>query len=587
MAVLELVICWKPELTGEELTQTMRMLSAQRNANLNDIRVTVIKLGDNRNGEFAADKNIKVNLIHAKHDSIAKAYNDRIMKTDAPWIMFMDYGDMFPDVYSLSMVMNLLPTDEWDITWLSRYEEYNPVKGSKWVNIVNDVDESIYGKLFRTKFLLENKLFFNESLTHDAESVFLTAAKSRTDYSRFSKIGTRFIPYMHIRKQDKAILSASDMVLRRHQTNIAMINAVKNPSDMYTQSVMRTICDGYFFTHTEPAVESAEQIRQDVLKVCSDNRVLLSRVKQQDIEIFLDEAQTEMLSICNNAYMEYGFEMCFDIDDVPFDDWLNEGCKVRRVGKVIPIQKRILRPVKGHSKVAVFCGTRNVYECMETAAKSLEYHTPMDRIYFFIEDDTFPTALPDKITCINVSDQKWFDPHGQNFKNAWTYMCLMRATFAKLMPKESKVLSLDIDVVINDDISELWDIDLTDYYFAGVPETERTKKNQDIYANFGVIMLNLAKLRKDGLDDAIIHSLNRDKWGCPEQDAFNHFCAGKVYALPPKYNATRAGHITAETDEEKISHYAGIKYWKQFKPYRKYSKMPWKDIMEHNQSERG
>ena len=30
---------------------------------------------------------------------------------------------------------------------------------------------------------------------------------------------------------------------------------------------------------------------------------------------------------------------------------------------------------------------------------------------------------------------------------------------------------------------------------------------------------------------------------------------------------------SAETEEEKISHYAGIKYWKQFRPYKRYANM--------------
>ena len=295
--------------------------------------------------------------------------------------------------------------------------------------------------------------------------------------------------------------------------------------------------------------------------------------------MFVDHAQREMLNICNNAYMDYGIEMCFDADETSFTQWLKKGCNELMESNIVPIRKKALSPVSAGSKVAVFCGTRNVYECMETAAKSLEYHTPMDRIYFFIEDDEFPTPLPDKIICVNVSDQKWFNSHGPNYKSAWTYMCLMRAAFAKLMPNEHKILSLDIDVIVQDDISELWDIDMQDCYFAGVPETGRTEKNNSIYANFGVIMMDLDKIRYTKIDDTIIESLNRDRWGCPEQDAFNHFCAGKICALPSMYNATRAGHLTEETDVEKISHYAGIKYWKQFRPYREYAKMSWEEIM--------
>ena len=160
MAVLNLVMCRRDEPI-ELFYNFLQMLLQQRNINEKSIEVTFMQLGNDHSAEdhIQVTKEFNIDYVHIHHDSIAKAYNQCIMRTDAPWIMFMDYGDMFPDVYSLSMILNLLPTDEWDITWLSRYEEYTPVKGSPWVNIVNDTDESIYGKLFRTKFLLDNKLF--------------------------------------------------------------------------------------------------------------------------------------------------------------------------------------------------------------------------------------------------------------------------------------------------------------------------------------------------------------------------------------------------------------------------------------------
>ena len=41
-------------------------------------------------------------------------------------------------------------------------------------------------------------------------------------------------------------------------------------------------------------------------------------------------------------------------------------------------------------RVAVYMGTRNYYDMMVIAAKSLLSHTRMDRVWFLIEDDEFP-----------------------------------------------------------------------------------------------------------------------------------------------------------------------------------------------------
>lgn len=39
-------------------------------------------------------------------------------------------------------------------------------------------------------------------------------------------------------------------------------------------------------------------------------------------------------------------------------------------------------------------------------------------------------------------------------------MVLVRCYFTDLLPKESKVIYLDLDIMIEEDISELWNMDL-------------------------------------------------------------------------------------------------------------------------------
>ena len=54
-------------------------------------------------------------------------------------------------------------------------------------------------------------------------------------------------------------------------------------------------------------------------------------------------------------------------------------------------------------RAAVYCGTRNLYQDMMTAAKSLIIHSDVEKIYFLMEDDQFPYELPKEIECINIS----------------------------------------------------------------------------------------------------------------------------------------------------------------------------------------
>ena len=95
-------------------------------------------------------------------------------------------------------------------------------------------------------------------------------------------------------------------------------------------------------------------------------------------------------------------------------------------------------------KEAIYSGSRNLYPHMATAAKSLIANSPVDRVWFLIEDEEFPIEVPDMVRTIDVSGQQYFNPNGPNMKTQFTYMALMRVCYAKLLPETDKVLQLDV-----------------------------------------------------------------------------------------------------------------------------------------------
>ncbi len=228
---------------------------------------------------------------------------------------------------------------------------------------------------------------------------------------------------------------------------------------------------------------------------------------------------------------------------------------------------------------AVYMGTRNIYKDMTPSLKSLLLHTDVEKVYFLIEDDVFPEELPSCVEVINVSGQKFFKPDGPNFVNPWTWMALMKAALSKVLP-DDKVLVLDYDVFFHKDIgSELWDIDLDGYYFAGV--TEPNKKGfQQPYINFGVLLLNLKKIRDDGMDDRFIHSLNTEYTFTNEQDVMNRMCHGHIKTISSTYNMN---DYVEPCDDPKVIHFAGIgenfpwsgKRWQDFPIVKECREMEW------------
>lgn len=232
-------------------------------------------------------------------------------------------------------------------------------------------------------------------------------------------------------------------------------------------------------------------------------------------------------------------------------------------------------------RVAVYAGTRNVYDKMVTAAKSLLYHDGADTIYFLIEDNTFPSTLPPCIHCMNVSNQSFFHQSGPNYNTRWTYMILLRSAFTKLFPQHDIILSLDNDTIVNGDISQLWQTDLSGAYFAGVQEIINGAQNNHQYYNFGVILMNLAMLR-DGTDDMIIRQLNTTRYNSPEQDAFSSVCTGHIKPLPPEYNCIMWNLNNTGMNNALILHLSGSDSFYEPSPVVwKYRRMPWDSVIKH------
>lgn len=238
-------------------------------------------------------------------------------------------------------------------------------------------------------------------------------------------------------------------------------------------------------------------------------------------------------------------------------------------------------------KIAAFSGTRNIYDDMEIAAKSLVANSDVDRIYLLIEDDEFPHELPDIIECINVSDQAYFEADGANANTRYSYLSMMRASLA-LMDEFSdidKILFCDCDIIAVDDVSDIWDIDVDGCYFAA-PKEVWTKQRPGLnYCNTGVALHNLEMMR-NGKAAELVDCLNRQYLRWIDQDALNYLCQGRIAPMPPEYNWTK-WVIGYSKTKPKIIHYAGRNDWRDEPDVKTYKAMSWDTAMRNHAYMRG
>ena len=227
-------------------------------------------------------------------------------------------------------------------------------------------------------------------------------------------------------------------------------------------------------------------------------------------------------------------------------------------------------------KAAVYTATRNLYEHVVPAIKSLLYNSDVERVYLLIEDDVFPVWLPPECEIINISGQTIFIDSGPNYKSRYTYMAMVRAALTMFLPDElDRVLSLDVDTIVDSDISSLWELPIEDYYFAGAHEWHETTE-KFLYINAGVMLCNLAKLR-DGKTDELVKVLNTKRYNWLEQDVINIYCQGYLYDMPAEYNNQ---YYTDKVDNPKIYHHIGDNSkLPSFPDVQKYARMSWEDVL--------
>lgn len=255
-------------------------------------------------------------------------------------------------------------------------------------------------------------------------------------------------------------------------------------------------------------------------------------------------------------------------------DMLNDIRKLKE--KIIKIEKAAtsmfesVQPYTG-PKIVIYGGDEKCYEDMERSAKMLLANSKIDKIYFLIDTDRFPNPLPDIIEVINVHDQAYFQPWSPSLNLPVPYMTLMRHAMYDMFPQYDRVLWLDGDTLIMDDISEIFNTPMGDfYYFAGTKEDRHylkylsTRKAEDVhgayhdliidrhnYINAGVLLMNLKLIREDQLGERLVNRINNYRIFYPDQTIINEQCMDRIYYLDCEWNTS---HFTDEAKMPRIIH---------------------------------
>ena len=121
-----------------------------------------------------------------------------------------------------------------------------------------------------------------------------------------------------------------------------------------------------------------------------------------------------------------------------------------------------------------------------------------------------------------------------NAQTGYTPYCFLRL-FASRLPLPDKVLYLDADTVVNADLSELFSTNVSGFEYAAALDYYGKIFMGYHYINSGVMLLNLAEIRKTGLFEKAVRLCSEKKIFLPDQTALHRLTTRKLI-LPRKYN---------------------------------------------------
>jgi lipopolysaccharide biosynthesis glycosyltransferase len=122
-----------------------------------------------------------------------------------------------------------------------------------------------------------------------------------------------------------------------------------------------------------------------------------------------------------------------------------------------------------------------------------------------------------------------------------------RTLLAEVLPDVQRVLYLDVDTIVTDQVEPLFALDLGEHLLGAVTnvfmEYHRDRLEQfemapSEYFNSGVVLMNLAAIRESGFTAALLDLVRAQghEFLWPDQDALNVVARGRWLRLHPRWN---------------------------------------------------
>lgn len=566
-----------------------------------------------------ADERIKI-ISYEKNKGTSQARKDGVLSSVGKYIMFVDPDDtLAPNALEIAYkniekkntevlqfgtnVINCgVNENAWSV-FSRKCEPYN-IKLTGQDVFVSCFQDSLYnfnlwnkiynGDLARRSFSCVKDGYFPKAQDMYAEFIMLFFAKSydsvddklynyyfgrgitgkrQISEDRFFKIATEFRIIEELYKFiDEQASREMDIFL----------NILKKQSRNFFNEVFASF--GY--------VENLSERYDDVLLVFLDSLIPQYKIKdfknKEIYSCFISERfyifnQLYYYKNINNNFLVYSkakqiikdfglYEININSDVAIFNEIKNKYQATKKAKDVVPV---------------VFATNDNYAPYLSVAISSLLANASEDVFYdIYVFHTTLAKEIQYKIktqkqqNCdISFVDLSSYIKNLRNYSHShYSVEMYYRLFISEILKEYPKVVYLDCDIVLNDDVKTLYETDIGENILTAVVNdvftnqmkeyvTNNLKIELNRYFNSGVLVINTKRFNELKIKEKCLELLNKyEKLQCPDQDILNLACNGNVLYLTKEWNYQVGTNSFSLQDKyltkHKIIHYTtGKKPW--------------------------
>ena len=307
------------EETEEIIKPLLDSIEIQQRIDINEVGAIIVNDGSgiHLSQEFLNHYSYPIDYYLNEHKGVSATRNACLDHATADYVMFCDADDMFMNACGLYMVFREIDNGGFD-GLISNFVEQSRLPDGTTVFVNHEMDSTfVHGKVYRRKFLIDNKIRWNDNLTIHEDSYFNCLAQKSCQELKYCPTPFylwRWRDASVCRHDPKYILKTYNNML---DSNTALVNEFKKRGRWSERQFYSTamIYDSYFTMNKKEWIDQENQ----EYRINTERRFKRYYLEFCELyETIPEETKAQIIMGIKNRMFQEGLLM----ESITFDDWI-------------------------------------------------------------------------------------------------------------------------------------------------------------------------------------------------------------------------------------------------------------------------